>query len=104
MLTKKIYEERAKIFKAFCDVNRLNILALLQNGEKCACELVNEMPIEQSTLSHHMKILCDAKIVSSRKNGKKTLYSLSAEGIKSAQEHFTSITAIYDSKPSIHAE
>ncbi len=93
----------AKTFKAFCDVNRLTILQHLQNGERCACELLDEMPIEQPTLSHHMKILCDAQIVVARKQGKKTLYSLSPEGIQKAKDILSSITAIKNISPSIHA-
>ncbi len=50
------FEENAKVFKAFCDVNRLMILEMLQSGEKCACVILEEMRIVQSTLSHHMKI------------------------------------------------
>ena len=60
------YKKDARIFKAFCDENRLAILALLQSSEKCACKLLEELNIQQSTLSHHMKILCDAGIVNSR--------------------------------------
>ena len=56
-------EKNARIFKAFCDANRWKILGLLQSGEKCACKLLEELNIGQPTLSHHMKILCDAEIV-----------------------------------------
>ncbi len=93
-------EKRAKIFKAFCDANRLTILSYLQTGEKCACELLEEMPIEQSTLSHHMKILCEAEIVNARKSGKMTFYSLSKEGIEVAKEILDEITKIKASIPS----
>ena len=69
----------AVIFKAFCDENRIRILQLLQDGEKCACKLLEEMNITQPTLSHHMKILCDSGIVEGRKEGKWTHYSISKE-------------------------
>jgi ArsR family transcriptional regulator len=49
----------AKVFKAFCDETRLMALELLQGGEKCACVLLEEVNVGQSTLSHHMKILVD---------------------------------------------
>ena len=48
--------ENAKIFKAFCDETRLRVLELLQNGEKCACVLLDKVNVGQPTLSHHMKI------------------------------------------------
>ena len=64
------YKEQAIIFKAFCDENRLMILEMLRDGEKCACVLLERLNISQSTLSHHMKILVDSGIVVSRKDGK----------------------------------
>lgn len=78
-------EQTARIFKAFCDPNRLTILELLQSGEKCACRLLDALQIGQPTLSHHMRILCDAGIVRSRKEGKWMYYSLDAAGAARAQ-------------------
>ena len=69
------------IFKALGDENRIRILKLLHNGEKCACKLLEELNISQSTLSHHMKILCDAGIVTGRKEGKWMHYSICCEGV-----------------------
>ena len=79
---EKQYEEEAKIFKAFCDPNRLKILDILKLCEHCACKLLDILEVSQSTLSHHMKILADAKIVNVRKDGKWSHYSLSDEGIQ----------------------
>lgn len=89
------YEENAKVFKAFCDENRLMILELLQTGEKCACKLLEDLKIGQSTLSHHMKILCDSGIVNARKEGKWTHYSISPQGSVYARELLGKITEIY---------
>ena len=75
----------AIIFKAFCDENRVRILKLLNSGEKCACNLLEELEITQPTLSHHMKILCDSGIVVSRKEGKWMHYSISGEGVEAAR-------------------
>jgi len=77
--------QNATMFKAFCDENRLNILELLHSGEKCACQLLEELKITQPTLSHHMKILCESGIVSSRKEGKWTYYMLSRDGCMEAK-------------------
>lgn len=90
-------ERRAKIFKAFCDANRLTILGLLQSGEKCACKLLEELNIGQPTLSHHMRILCDADIVIARKEGKWTYYSFNPQGIDNAKELLDQITTTTDS-------
>ena len=71
----------AVIFKALGDENRIRILKLLNGGEKCACKLLEELNISQSTLSHHMKILCDAEIVTGRKDGKWMHYSICCDGV-----------------------
>lgn len=81
-----IHQEHAKVFKAFCDENRLQILEMLRSGEKCACKLLDELDIGQSTLSHHMKILCESGIVQSRRQGKWIHYSINAEGSQHAKE------------------
>ncbi|MGI6727231.1 MAG: ArsR/SmtB family transcription factor [Anaerovoracaceae bacterium] len=75
-----IYEEHAKVFKAFCDEKRLQILELLRDGEKCACVLIEQLNIAQSSLSYHMKILCESGIVDSRQEGKWTHYKISEKG------------------------
>ncbi len=80
------YVENAKIFKAFCDENRLRILELLRSGEKCACKLLEELHISQSTLSHHMKLLCDAGVVQGKKEGKWVHYSIDTQGAEKAVE------------------
>lgn len=71
----------ALIFKALGEENRIRILKLLDGGEMCACRLLEELNIGQSTLSHHMKILCDAGIVTGRKEGKWMHYSICREGV-----------------------
>ena len=76
----------AVIFKAFCDENRIKIIKLLRSGEKCACKLLEEINVTQPTLSHHMKILCNAGIVVGRKEGKWMHYSISKKGVELAKE------------------
>lgn len=75
-------KEMAMMFKALCDENRLQILELLRNGERCACSLLEEMQITQPTLSHHMRILCDSGVVAGRKEGKWMHYSISKGGVE----------------------
>lgn len=86
------YREDVKLIKALADENRLAILELLQGGEKCGCILLEELNITQSTLSHHMKILCDSGIVDSCKDGKWMHYSLSfggSEALRRLVEKYT---------------
>ncbi|MBW7570600.1 MULTISPECIES: ArsR/SmtB family transcription factor [Succinivibrio] len=64
------------ICKALSDQNRLKIIELLSDGEKCACRLLEELNITQPTLSHHMKLLTDLELVNYRKSGKWQHYSI----------------------------
>lgn len=67
------------ICKALGDNNRLQIIQMLSNGEKCGCKLLEAFNITQPTLSHHMKILCDCGIISDRKEGKWHYYSINKD-------------------------
>ena len=89
-----VYEERARVFKALCDERRQRILELLHTGEKCACVLTEEMGMPQSSLSYHMKILCDSGIVISREEGKWTQCRISQQGSEKAIQLLKEITAV----------
>lgn len=89
----KEYMAAARVFKALCDPNRLVVLELLQTGEKCACVLQEKLSINQSTLSHHMRVLCDSGLVEGRKEGKWMHYSLSQTGCQDAKALLTRFTA-----------
>ncbi len=60
----------ALICKALGDANRLEIVQMLSDGEKCGCKLLERFEITQPTLSHHMKILVGCGLVNDRKEGK----------------------------------
>ena len=81
-----VYAERARVFKALCDARRQRILELLHGGEKCACVLIDEMSMPQSSLSYHMKILCDSGIVRGRREGKWVHYSIDPAGADRARQ------------------
>lgn len=68
--------EAALICKALGDSNRLKIVKMLSDGEKCGCKLLEKFEITQPTLSHHMKILAECGLVNERKDGKWRHYSL----------------------------
>ena len=75
------YTEIAKAFKALSDPKRVKIVDLLSCGEMCACLLLKCFEITQPTLAHDMKVLTEAGIVTSRREGKKTVYALNKETI-----------------------
>lgn len=72
----------ALICKALGDSNRLQIVQMLSEGEKCGCKLLEAFEITQPTLSHHMRILTECGLVNARKEGKWSHYSLNCETLK----------------------
>jgi ArsR family transcriptional regulator len=89
---KEKYNEYAELFKALSDPNRLLIIDFLLGGERCACKILDQLQITQSTLSYHMKILCESTIVNARKEGKWMHYSLNQykfEELKQILERFS---------------
>lgn len=72
-------QEIAKICKALGDENRVKIIKMLTVGELCACKILEKFSITQSTLSHHMKILSDCNLISVRKDGKWSYYSINCK-------------------------
>ena len=69
----------ALICRALGDANRLEIVRMLSDGEKCGCKLLERFEITQPTLSHHMRILVECRLVNDRKEGKWHHYSLNCE-------------------------
>lgn len=68
--------DNVKVFRVLADPTRLKILEILRNGERCACEIPAKVGKSQPNVSLHLKMLKDAGILSSRKDGKKILYSV----------------------------
>lgn len=68
-------EKQVAIYKALSDGNRLQIIKMLKDGERCACQMLEDLNITQPTLSHHMKVLIAADLVNVRKDGKWMHYS-----------------------------
>jgi len=88
------FQEQLTIMKAFCDENRLRILSMLREGSRCACKILEELQISQSTLSHHMKILCESGVVECWNEGKWTHYRISKTGSKKAVQLVEELTNI----------
>ncbi|HDP36632.1 MAG TPA: metalloregulator ArsR/SmtB family transcription factor [Candidatus Atribacteria bacterium] len=72
-------EAAIKMFKALSDETRLRIYLLLLQGELCVCELVNILNMEQSRISHSVRILKEAGLVVNRREGKWIIYAVSPE-------------------------
>lgn len=66
----------ARRFQALSDEKRVRILELLRAGEHCVCDLMDALDVGQSLLSFHLKTLKDAGLVSDRRQGRWSYYSL----------------------------
>ena len=85
-MEKQQYVEKAEIFKVLSDSNRLQIIDMLSCGEMCVCKILEKFDITQPTLSHHLKVLADNGIVTSRKEANWIHYKLNDERMKEITE------------------
>jgi len=67
---------KAEVFKAMGHPIRLGVIEFLKDGEKCVCEIVEQVGTEISNVSKHLAILKKAGIVLDRRDGMKIMYSL----------------------------
>ena len=74
----------AELFKIFGDSTRIKILYVLFESEMCVCDIAALLGTTQSSVSHHLRTLKQAKLVKYRRQGKTALYSL-------ADTHVTTI-------------
>lgn len=71
----KIYD-LAELFKVFGDSTRTKILSALEISPLCVCDIASCLNMTKSAVSHQLRILRQAKLVKSKKNGKEVIYSL----------------------------
>jgi len=74
-----MYIEYAQLFKVLADANRLKIIELLIKGETCGCTLIDKLSISQPTLSYHLKMIAEAGIARTEKNGNWINYYINKE-------------------------
>lgn len=75
---QKSFETTAALFKAVADPYRLAILTMLSRSDEevCVCEFTDALPLNQPTVSHHLKILRDAGLVGCERRGTWVYYRL----------------------------
>ncbi|MGE5401964.1 MAG: ArsR/SmtB family transcription factor [Ignavibacteriales bacterium] len=69
-------EEKAKLFKALSDPNRLRILKMLQSRKLCVCEITEILELATSTVSEHLTVLRRAGFIIEEKDGKWVNYMI----------------------------
>ncbi|HEY5334761.1 MAG TPA: metalloregulator ArsR/SmtB family transcription factor [Mycobacteriales bacterium] len=79
-------EQLARIFKALGDPTRVRLLSLIaatDGGEACICDLTDPVQLSQPTVSHHMRVLADAGLVTREQRGKWAFYAVVDEALES---------------------
>lgn len=66
----------AALAHALSDETRLGLLAALRHGERCVCDLMTDLDAAQSRLSFHLRVLKDAGLVTDRRDGRWSFYTL----------------------------
>ena len=80
--SKKNLNEAISFLKIISEENRLKILCLLKNREMCVCDIWGYMELPQNLVSHHLKVLKDFRLVKSRREKTKLIYSANRKEIK----------------------
>jgi len=79
--------QRAELFHALSDETRLAILEMLRGGERCVCDLQDDLDAAQSRLSFHLKVLREAGLVRDRKAGRWSYYALNPERVAEVEAY-----------------
>jgi ArsR family transcriptional regulator len=81
-LDSETAERLARVFRALGDRHRVRLLSLIaasEGGEACICDLTAPVGLAQPTVSHHMKLLVDAGLVTREQRGKWAYYRIAPE-------------------------
>ena len=81
----------AQLCNALADEARVEIIARLLDGEKCVCDLSDALATGQSRLSYHLKVLKDAGLVTDRRDGRWSYYTLARDAFLEAEELLSSL-------------
>jgi len=87
------YAEYVPILKAVSDETRLKIIDMLSCGEMCACDILEEFSISQSTLSYHMRILAESGLVNAIRDGAWMRYTLNKDKANEVISFFAQLTS-----------
>ncbi len=88
-LTADDAERVARVFKALGDPTRVRLLSLIAagaGGEACICDLTEPVGLSQGTVSHHMRLLTDAGLVTREQRGKWAYFALNDGALDAAAD------------------
>lgn len=74
--------DAAELLKVFGDPTRLRIISALCRSEMCVCDIAKHLGMTQSAISHQLRVLKQARLVTTRREGKTIFYSLCDEHVQ----------------------
>lgn len=89
-------ERLARVFKALGDPTRVRLVSLIAasaDGEACVCDLTGPVRLSQPTVSHHLKLLVDAGLITREQRGKWAFYRVAHESLALAGQALASTLA-----------
>lgn len=91
MPDEAVLYDAAELLKVFGDSTRIRIIFVLCQSEMCVCDIAGLLGMTQSAISHQLRVLKQARLVASRREGKAIFYSLADSHVKTifyyAMEH-----------------
>ncbi|MFP3986390.1 metalloregulator ArsR/SmtB family transcription factor [Streptomyces sp. E11-3] len=89
LIDREEAERLAAMLKAIADPTRLQLFRLIErapDGEACVCDLADCLGFRQPTVSHHLKIMTEAGLLSRERRGTWSWYSVNHDGLRKVQE------------------
>ena len=82
-----VTDETVRLLKGFANETRLQILCLLRDREVCVHDIVEALDMTQSAVSHQLRVLRDARLVSHRREGRHVYYRLADDHVREMLEN-----------------
>ena len=86
-------DQARQLLKALADPIRLDVVQALTGGERCVCELTEQLGLAQSRLSFHLRVMRDAGLIEAREQGRWVYYKLCPEAVERLQAWLAEIAA-----------
>jgi ArsR family transcriptional regulator len=90
------FGELSTFFKVIGEENRLRILCLLKGGERCVCDIFENLELSQNLVSSHLKVLKDLELIALRQERQKNYYSINKKVFKKYNLSLTKFFKSYE--------
>ncbi|MBW2010354.1 MAG: winged helix-turn-helix transcriptional regulator [Deltaproteobacteria bacterium] len=88
-------KEKADFLKIISEENRLRIIYLIRSGKRCVCDIEKKLKLPQNLVSHHLKVLKNFQILSSKRKGVKIFYQLNQKVLEKYLKEVSKYLGLY---------